>query len=385
MRDRSRSSLTIWTRWPGLDFDLADAVAHLGWQHDVRALRLARQRLGKEAHGRERCPELVREVVDEFGPDPLQPAELGDIVDDQPQAAACARRASTVSIGPSASARRTSVRAVPLARAACAIDSTDASRNASITRSTHERARRPAEERVGGRVRRDDAQAAIHAHDPGAQRPQQDWPAPRRPGRSRHLAAPRPPEGAGSRPAIGSARDALRMAIAGDDDRDDGQPQADDDPRVHGSSIAQPAARRSGERGRPVSRRRLRRPTRAPHGARRGMSVPEPGRGMPLELAGGERVAEDEQVRHPGRRAPRRCAVALADAAPPHRSRRPRRPTRARSRRAARRPPRAMSHAARAARPRRSLVPVDASERTSSAVRARSRSRRSPTAAVAGP
>ena len=29
MRDRSSSSLTIWTRWPGLDLDLADPVAHL--------------------------------------------------------------------------------------------------------------------------------------------------------------------------------------------------------------------------------------------------------------------------------------------------------------------------------------------------------------------
>ena len=35
---------------------------------------------------------------------------------------------------------------------------------------------------------------------------------------------------------------------------------------------------------------------------------------MPLELAGGERVAKDQQVRHPGRGAPCRCTVALADA-----------------------------------------------------------------------
>ncbi len=77
-----------------LDFDLRDAVAHLGRDGVPDAFCLALERLRKQAHGRERRAELVRQVVDEFGADALQPAELGDILEDQPEAAVGQRRSS---------------------------------------------------------------------------------------------------------------------------------------------------------------------------------------------------------------------------------------------------------------------------------------------------
>ena len=167
------------------------------------------------------------------------------------------------------------MRAVPWARAACAIDSTVASRNASITdRPTSVPGARPSS-----------VWAAAFAEMTRRLRSTRTIPEPNAPSRPACSAAacgdlvvtlrrvgPKAPvrgqrSGQGARIADGDRRD---------DDRDDGQPQADDDPRVHGSSIAQPAARRSGKRATGQSPP-LRRPTRAPQGARRGMRSPSHG------------------------------------------------------------------------------------------------------------
>ena len=77
----------------GLDLDLADPVAHPIGIAIFELAGLARQRLGQQADRRERRPELVRQVVDELRPDPLEPAQLGDVLEEQPRAAR--RRAST--------------------------------------------------------------------------------------------------------------------------------------------------------------------------------------------------------------------------------------------------------------------------------------------------
>ena len=86
----------------GLDLDLADPVAHLGRQGVAHLVGLAGQGLGQQADGRERRAQLVRQVVDELGPDALEPAELRDVGQEQRRAAARARR----SPGSRASARR---------------------------------------------------------------------------------------------------------------------------------------------------------------------------------------------------------------------------------------------------------------------------------------
>ena len=65
----------------GLDLDLADPVAHLGREVGIAGVGFAGQRLGQQADRGQRRPELVRQVVDELRSDPLQPAQLGDIVD----------------------------------------------------------------------------------------------------------------------------------------------------------------------------------------------------------------------------------------------------------------------------------------------------------------
>ena len=47
-------------------------------------LGLALEGLGQQADGRQRRPELVRQVVDELGPDALQTSQLGDVVQHEP-------------------------------------------------------------------------------------------------------------------------------------------------------------------------------------------------------------------------------------------------------------------------------------------------------------
>ncbi len=72
---------------PGLDLDLADPIAHPRRNPVARGLGVAGERLGQEADGRERGPQLVREVVDELRPDLLEPAQLGHVLEDHPDAA----------------------------------------------------------------------------------------------------------------------------------------------------------------------------------------------------------------------------------------------------------------------------------------------------------
>ena len=155
-----------------LDVDLADPVAHLGGTRRRRAPPRG-QGLGQQAHRRERRPQLVRQVVDELRPDPLEPAQLGDVIEHEPEAATMG------SAGADSEGRPVGIDATDLAAGRAVRERRLCHRlhrrieERLHDRSTHERPRRPAQERVGGRVCRDDTKAAIHAHDPGAQRPQQ--------------------------------------------------------------------------------------------------------------------------------------------------------------------------------------------------------------------
>ena len=72
---------------PGLHLDLGDPVAHLGRDGVTGRIRLTGQRLGEQAHGRERRPQLVGQVLDELGADLLEATQLGDVLEHQPQAA----------------------------------------------------------------------------------------------------------------------------------------------------------------------------------------------------------------------------------------------------------------------------------------------------------
>ena len=134
IRDRSSSSLTIWTRWPGLDLDLVDPVAHPGRDGVARRLGLAGQRLGQQADRRQRRAQLVRQVVDELGPDLLEPAQLGDVLEDEPQAARRGAPGADDEPRPVGAGRARPRRSPSRPRGRrCAIASTCVSRNASIT------------------------------------------------------------------------------------------------------------------------------------------------------------------------------------------------------------------------------------------------------------
>ena len=78
----------------GLDLDPPDPVAHPDRDLLAGRLGLPDKRLGQEADVRQRGPQLVRQVVDELAPDPLEPAQLRYVLEDQPQAGAVGRRAS---------------------------------------------------------------------------------------------------------------------------------------------------------------------------------------------------------------------------------------------------------------------------------------------------
>ena len=85
IRARSSSSLTICDEVAGLHLDLGDPLL-------IRAGTSARlgvtgERLGEEAHRRERRPQLVAEVVDELGPDLLQAPQLRDVLEDDTKSA----------------------------------------------------------------------------------------------------------------------------------------------------------------------------------------------------------------------------------------------------------------------------------------------------------
>ena len=96
--------MTIWTRWPVSTSMLADPVAHPGRDAVAGRLGLAGQRLGQQADGRQRRAQLVRQVVDELGPDLLEPAQLGDVLEDQPEPPPGRSARADDELGPSAPA-----------------------------------------------------------------------------------------------------------------------------------------------------------------------------------------------------------------------------------------------------------------------------------------
>ena len=87
IRARSSSSLTIWTRWPVSTSIFAIRSRIRGGTAVARRLGVAGQRLGEQADRRERRPQLVRQVVDELGPDLLEAAQLRHVLEDDPDAA----------------------------------------------------------------------------------------------------------------------------------------------------------------------------------------------------------------------------------------------------------------------------------------------------------
>ena len=135
----------------GLDLDLADPVAHLRRDRVAGRVGLAGQRLGQQADRGQRRSQLVRQVVDELGPDLLEPTQLGDVLEDQPDAAG--RRPPGPDQQPSAVGlgRPISPVADPASSAGRAIVSTWTSRNASISVRPISAARRPSEEARGRR------------------------------------------------------------------------------------------------------------------------------------------------------------------------------------------------------------------------------------------
>ncbi len=149
----------------GLDLDLADPIAHLGRDGVADLVGLAVQRLGQEADRRQRRSQLVGQVVDELGPDPLEPAELGDILEDQP--GATGRRAPR----PDQQAAAVGVGAAELADRAPLLDRRPGDL-LSLDVEEHldqgpadEAAHRPGEERVGGAVGGDDPHLGIDRQD----------------------------------------------------------------------------------------------------------------------------------------------------------------------------------------------------------------------------
>ena len=71
----------------GLDLDLGDPVAHLRGDRLAGRVCVAAEGLGQQPDRRQRRPQLVRQVVDELGPDLLKPAELADVREHEPYAA----------------------------------------------------------------------------------------------------------------------------------------------------------------------------------------------------------------------------------------------------------------------------------------------------------
>ena len=76
--------MTIWTRWPVSTSILAMRSRILAGIDVADGLGLALEGLGQQADGRQGRPELVRQVVDELGPDALQTSQLGDVVQHEP-------------------------------------------------------------------------------------------------------------------------------------------------------------------------------------------------------------------------------------------------------------------------------------------------------------
>ena len=77
-----------------LHLDLVDPIAHPGGDLLARGFGLPNEGLSQQADIRQGRPQLVRQVVHELAPDPLQPAQLGDVLQGQPGDLAVRRSAS---------------------------------------------------------------------------------------------------------------------------------------------------------------------------------------------------------------------------------------------------------------------------------------------------
>ncbi len=148
-----------------LHLHLRDPLLHP--LRDVGALGVACEGLGEQAHRRERRPQLVAQVVDELRPDLLQPAELGDVLEDDVD------RAAGVAPRPHEDRPRLAVAGADLGRGGAAVGETgEHPLHARVEERLHDRAPdepagRDLEEGRGTGVRRDDLARRVepeHAH-----------------------------------------------------------------------------------------------------------------------------------------------------------------------------------------------------------------------------
>ena len=159
--------MTIWTRWPVSTSILPIRSRIFGRDAVAGGLGVAGQRLREQADGRQRRPQLVREVVDELGPDLLEAAQLRDVLEDDPDAADRRPPRPDDEDRPVGTAQRNS----PDARARLAGLSTSASTRASTNASSADRPRAsPAAGRAGCGRRRSRARraAVVQPNDPDA-------------------------------------------------------------------------------------------------------------------------------------------------------------------------------------------------------------------------
>ncbi len=237
---------------PGLDLDVVDPFAHPPRDGITRRLRFASERLGQQADGGERGAELVRQVVDELGPDLLEAPQLRDVLEHEPDGprrhpASADRQLRTVGAGDGHLAGGGARRTRPDR------DGLDPGVEEDLDqRPADQRARGTVEEDVGGRVRLGDAQAIADDQDSLREGAEEGIPfdlgrGSRRLGRERPVTQPRHGrrrvstgrhaglDGDPVKAAPGPQGDAGRGGRA-----DDGHDDHDrDQPRLHGTSIAQ--------------------------------------------------------------------------------------------------------------------------------------------------
>ena len=151
----------------GLDLDLARSGRASGpGPRRPRPSASREQGLGEQADGRQRRPQLVRQVVDELGPDALEPAQLGDVLDDQPDAAVDGdRRARTSERRPVGAGERGSSPADAVRAGGPGDASTCGSRKASMQRAARPASPAAGPGSVGGRVRAGMRSDRIQAQD----------------------------------------------------------------------------------------------------------------------------------------------------------------------------------------------------------------------------
>ena len=331
IRARSSSSLTIWTRWP-VSTSIFAIRSRIRAGH-VGALGVAGERLGEQADRRQRRPQLVAQVVDELGPDLLEAAELGDVLehDDELVAGASRRPARRAA---AARRRRCAGRSTP--RAPSRERRRAAARCARRGRSPSPTARaagRPARRagRGRGRWRRADAPGPrrTRAAPTGSRSQHRIVRAGCRPaagrGRAAGPAAHRPrPRGGASRPGRRGAR-----GEPGDRDRDEGSTRRGSHTRGrsrHRAGAGAGRSRVSAPGGRPARlprlacgrpgrgrERRDERPRRPAPGTRGGA----PSRAPAARPAGGRASPAPARGPPPARRPPRRARRAARRSAAP--------------------------------------------------------------------